>query len=125
MIEEHFNFWDKDKYANFSTYHPPLSYDMLTLCLGQFIVNHYRAAVDAIRTLEAELEILQRELGLTKDDFHNYLEAERKYLGELKSPSPLVLRKIQYVQALSDLGKYQYVRVRSFKDQANLSISGT
>ena len=76
MIEEHFNFWDENKYANLSMYHPLLSYDMLTLHLGQFIVNHYWAAVDAIHTLEAELEILQCKLGLTKDDFHNYLEAE-------------------------------------------------
>ena len=75
--------------------YPLLSYDMLTLFPGQFIGNHYRAAIDAVHTLEAELEVLQRELGLTRDDFYNYLEAERKYLKELRSPSPSVLRKIQ------------------------------
>ena len=122
MIEEHFHFWDEDKYANLSAYYPSLPHDTLTLFSGQFIGNHYRAAVDTIRTPEAELEVLQHQLGLTKDDFYDYLEAERKYLEELKSPSPLVLRKIQYVQALNDLRKCQYVQRSFIQRQAKIYI---
>ena len=89
---------------------PLLFYTIFTLFSGQFISNHYQAAIDAVRTLEAELDVLQHKLGLTRDNFYNYLEAKQKYLDELKSPALLVLQKIQYVQALSNLGKCQYVQ---------------
>ena len=89
---------------------PLLFYAIFTLFSGQFIGNHYQATIDAVHTLEAKLDVLQRKLGLTRDDFYNYLEAERKYLDELKSLALLVLRKIQYVEALINLGKCQYVQ---------------
>ncbi|KAM6494952.1 hypothetical protein JOM56_009575 [Amanita muscaria] len=85
-IEEHFKFWDEDKYAN----------------LSQFLVNHYRAAPDAIKTLEAELYVLQNQLSVSPDDFTMYIEQEKSYLQGLEQPSPAVSRKIRYIQALND-----------------------
>jgi hypothetical protein len=74
---------------------------------GNFYLNHYQAALDNIRTLEAELSRFQDELALTPDDFKSYCDEEEKYLEALKEPSPFVSRKIKYVQALTDLARYQ------------------
>ena len=37
--------------------------------VGTFLRNHYCEALKAVRTLEAELAVIQNELGLTDDDF--------------------------------------------------------
>ena len=60
---------------------------------------------------EAELSKAQEELALTPADFQQYLEDEKKYLNNLKEPSPTVSRKIKYMQALMDLDRYQYVLI--------------
>ena len=70
MIEEHFNFWNEDKYANLSKFQPLISCSFLNLQFkGKFYLNHYQAALDDIETLEAELSAIQEELPLTSEDF--------------------------------------------------------
>lgn len=66
-------------------------------------MNHYRAALDAVHTLESELHPLQEQLSITEDDFKQYVNHERRYLEDLQDPSPIVVREAQYVRALSDL----------------------
>ena len=76
---------------------------------GIFYFNHYRAALDDIKVLEAELSKVQEELALTPADFQQYLEDEKWYLNNLKKPCPTVSRKIKYIQVLMDLDRYQYI----------------
>ncbi|KAG1881214.1 hypothetical protein F4604DRAFT_1879732 [Suillus subluteus] len=59
-IEEHFMFWDVDKYAVLST--------------------------KQISVLTAELAIIQSELGLADTDFPRFLKEEHDYLEGLKQP---------------------------------------
>ncbi|KAF8220091.1 hypothetical protein L208DRAFT_1335769 [Tricholoma matsutake] len=70
-IEEHFMFWDQDKYAN----------------LSLFIQNHYREAIQAVQSLEAELVILCGQLENTDEEFIQHLALEKKYLQDLTEPS--------------------------------------
>ncbi|KAI5991218.1 hypothetical protein EDD15DRAFT_2388647 [Pisolithus albus] len=84
VIEQHFSFWNADKYAS----------------LGNFLWNHYRAATDAICTLSVELDVLKTQLNLTDEDFQRFYEQERCYLNSLKK-LPLQDRvQIQYVNRL-------------------------
>ncbi|KAF8344671.1 hypothetical protein F5887DRAFT_918042 [Amanita rubescens] len=79
-IEEHFKFWDQDKYA----------------LLSKFIVNHYREAADAIQILESELTLLKAHLGLSDEDFEKFYEQEKEYFRNVKSlGSPLSALKGQ------------------------------
>ncbi|KAJ8584888.1 hypothetical protein M405DRAFT_853850 [Rhizopogon salebrosus TDB-379] len=73
-IEQHFAFWDDDKYAALST----------------FLRNHYREALEAIRTLTAELSAQERE-----------------YLDGLKQPSLKNQLSIRYVEVLNELVERQ------------------
>ena len=62
-----------------------------------------------VETLEAELQVLQEQLSISPDHFQEYIEQERKYLEGLKSPSPTVSRKIQYMSALNEVNQHRYV----------------
>ena len=79
------------------------------LLKGHFYFNHYRTALEDIKTLEAELLKVQSELPLTPDDFYRNLGEEREYLHALKEPSPTVSHKIKYVEALHNLDCYWYI----------------
>jgi hypothetical protein len=74
---------------------------------GWFIQNHYREATQAIYSLETELAVLHKQFRITNDAFIQYLAAERKYLQDLTEPSPTIILKSQYVQALNDLSQCQ------------------
>ncbi|KAG0706446.1 hypothetical protein DFH29DRAFT_872226 [Suillus ampliporus] len=58
-IEEHFSFWNEDKYAALST----------------FLRNHYREGLMSIQTLKAELAVLRDALGLTDTEWQLAREA--------------------------------------------------
>jgi hypothetical protein len=102
-IEEHFTFWDEDKYANLSNSFLSHPFVYSFLFVGQFFGNHYRAALKTIRTLESELS----RFALSPKDFQQHFEQEKKYLEGLKQPSPNVSRKARYVQALNELREYK------------------
>ncbi|KAG1854495.1 hypothetical protein F4604DRAFT_1883326 [Suillus subluteus] len=70
MIEQHFAFWNDDKYAN----------------LSNFLWNHYCEALKSIETLTVELSAIKLELNITDDDFLCYFEQECAYLHSLKEP---------------------------------------
>jgi hypothetical protein len=55
-----------------------------------FYFNHYQAALNDIKVLEAELSKVQEELVLTPANFQQYLEDKKQYLNNLKEPSPTV-----------------------------------
>ncbi|KAG1724148.1 uncharacterized protein EDB91DRAFT_1008619, partial [Suillus paluster] len=83
-IEEHFAFWDQDKYAALST----------------FLRNHYSQALTLIHTLSAELSPIKEALNLTDTDFSQFHADERSYLESL-TEQPLSDRlQIRYVQVL-------------------------
>ncbi|KAG6380278.1 hypothetical protein JVT61DRAFT_8380 [Boletus reticuloceps] len=92
-IEQHFAFWDMDKYAALST----------------FLRNHYRKALKVAQTLEAELLVIKNELNLTDDDFRQFHEAKKRYVAELKEPPHEEYLKIQYVEMLNELVECQSV----------------
>ncbi|KAG2122419.1 hypothetical protein BD769DRAFT_1629231 [Suillus cothurnatus] len=69
-IEQHFSFWDEDKYVVLST----------------FLCNHYREALTAVQTLSAELATLQSVLNISNTDFLHFHEQEHSYLDGLKEP---------------------------------------
>ncbi|KAG1795023.1 uncharacterized protein HD556DRAFT_1431731 [Suillus plorans] len=67
-IEQHFTFWDEDKYT----------------ALSVFIRNHYREALADIQSLTAELSVIWETLNLTDADFIRFHAQEREYLDGLK-----------------------------------------
>ncbi|KAG2154140.1 uncharacterized protein EDB93DRAFT_1239530 [Suillus bovinus] len=69
-IEEHFSFWDTDKYTT----------------LSNFIWNHYHEVLNSIQTLTAELAVIKAELSLTDDNLVQFLKDEHDYLDGLKLP---------------------------------------
>ncbi|KAG0702916.1 hypothetical protein DFH29DRAFT_804333 [Suillus ampliporus] len=86
-IEEHFSFWDKDKYA----------------ALSNFLWNHYQEALKVIATLTVELTIIKAELQLTDDDFPRFLHEECNYLESLKELPVKDNLCIRYVEVLDEL----------------------
>ncbi|KAG2152785.1 hypothetical protein DEU56DRAFT_868810 [Suillus clintonianus] len=88
-IEEHFSFWDADKYAALST----------------FLWNHYREGLKSIQTLTAELTAIKAELFLTDEDFPRFLDEERNYLDRLKLPPIWDQLCIRYVEVLDELAE--------------------
>ncbi|KAG6875863.1 hypothetical protein C0992_001989, partial [Termitomyces sp. T32_za158] len=69
----------------------------------QYLANHYREAAAAVKELEIELKIVAETLGIGEADFKAYFLAEQSYLESLKTESPTVTLKAQYVKALNDL----------------------
>ncbi|KAG1744784.1 hypothetical protein EDB19DRAFT_1826928 [Suillus lakei] len=108
-IEEHFSFWDEDKYAALST----------------FLRNHYQEGLTSIQTLTAELAVLRDALGLTDSDFTRFHSNERAYLDSLKEPPPKELLQIQYVELLRELAKRraEWQLAREAANQALMTIA--
>jgi hypothetical protein len=77
--------------------------------LGSFIYNHYREALDVIRTNSAELAEIQAHLQIADGDFEVYLNEERAYLHSLTRELPEDTLRFDYVEALDDLAKARYV----------------
>ncbi|KAG1769947.1 hypothetical protein EV702DRAFT_978318 [Suillus placidus] len=88
-VEEHFSFWDADKYAT----------------LSNFIWNHYREVLNSIQTLTAELAAIKAELTLTDEDFSQFLKDEHEYLDGLKLPPVRDQLCICYVEVLDELAE--------------------
>ncbi|KAG1765192.1 hypothetical protein EV702DRAFT_981674 [Suillus placidus] len=86
-IEQHFAFWNDDKYA----------------ALSGFMWNHYREALKSIQMLTVELSAIKAELNITDDDFPQYLLQERAYLDSLKQPPARDKISIRYVEVLDEL----------------------
>ncbi|KAG1750862.1 hypothetical protein EDB19DRAFT_1893370 [Suillus lakei] len=78
-IEEHFMFWDADKYAT----------------LSNFLHNHYREAT--------HLSVIKSELNLNDEDFVKFYNNEKLYLDALKQPPIRDRLCIRYVEVLDDL----------------------
>ncbi|KAF9231997.1 hypothetical protein BU15DRAFT_55518 [Melanogaster broomeanus] len=88
-IEEHFEFWDADKYAS----------------LSNFLWNHYREALTDTNTLRTELNALKALLGLTDEDFLRFQDEERKYLDSLKQPPLSDHLSIRYIEILDEVAE--------------------
>ncbi|KAG1764381.1 hypothetical protein EV702DRAFT_982084 [Suillus placidus] len=86
-IEEHFSFWDQDKYA----------------ALSNFLWNHYRKVLKTVRNLTTELTVVKHELQLTDDDFVRFLKEEQNYLDNLKQTPAEDHTHIRYVETLDEL----------------------
>ena len=65
--------------------------------------NHYRDALSVIGTLEAELEVFQRQFDISNAEFEKYYLQEKAYLEGLKTTPPEETLKIQYVRSLNML----------------------
>jgi len=103
-LEEHFDFWDQDKYAALGeSSNLDSEINVLMQYQGNFLYNHYREALAICHTHEVELQALQDELGLSSADFEEFFIQEKTYLEGLKSTPADVTLKIQYVQGLNKL----------------------
>jgi hypothetical protein len=108
-IEQHFMFWNDDKYAALS--------EIFFMCLnrnaniisGNFLWNHYREALKSVQTLTVELSIIKAELGITDDDFSQYILQEHAYLESLKQLPAREQIYIWYVDALDELAEWKLV----------------
>ncbi|KAI5990638.1 hypothetical protein EDD15DRAFT_2170207 [Pisolithus albus] len=89
-IEEHFAFWDADKYA----------------ALSKFLRMHFDEAIRAISSLTFELDIIKKEFNLVDDDFIRFHADEHKYLTNLKQPALHDQLLIRYTQILDELEVY-------------------
>jgi hypothetical protein len=76
---------------------------LIYMSIGLFLCNHYDDALNTISQMKTELNAIKGELGITDDEFEQYLKDERKYLQELTEPSTETTLKIQYIRALRDL----------------------
>ncbi|KAG9310642.1 hypothetical protein JVU11DRAFT_9217 [Chiua virens] len=90
--------------------------------LGTFLWNHYRTAVDAVRTLSAELDVLMSELNLSDDNFQEFHEQERRYLNEQKLLSSQDQAQILFVCALDDLAEKKCVQQNVDELKRNLCV---
>ncbi|KAF9240496.1 hypothetical protein BU15DRAFT_45741 [Melanogaster broomeanus] len=81
-INEHFEFWDANKYASL------------------------KVLTDA-DTLRAELNTLKALLGLTNEDFLWFQDEERKYLHSLKQSPVSDHLSIHYVEILDEAAERQ------------------
>ncbi|KAI0354456.1 hypothetical protein OH77DRAFT_1456513 [Trametes cingulata] len=86
-IEGRVAFWAADKHAE----------------SGKFIFHNYRQALRAIEDGVKKLEIYERDLNTTPEDYERYYREECEYLRGLKSEPPEVGLKFEYVQALQEL----------------------
>ncbi|KAI0366036.1 hypothetical protein BV20DRAFT_1056040 [Pilatotrama ljubarskyi] len=86
-IEGRVTFWAADKHAE----------------SGKFIFHNYRQALRAIEDGVKKLEIYERDLKTTAEDYERYYREECEYLRGLKSEPPEVSLKFEYVQALQEL----------------------
>ncbi|KAG2065845.1 hypothetical protein BDR04DRAFT_1031786 [Suillus decipiens] len=86
-IEQHFKFWDDDKYV----------------ALSIFLQNHYREALANIRTLTAELSAIKDALNLTDTDFICFHAQECEYLDGLKQTPVKDYLSICYINVLDEL----------------------
>ncbi|KAG1851637.1 hypothetical protein DFJ58DRAFT_842118 [Suillus subalutaceus] len=92
IIEEHFTFWDQDKYA-------------ALMLIGILLRNHYREALTLIHEVSTEVSAVKQALNLTDADFAQFHTDERSYLKSLKE-QPLNDRlQIRYVKVLDDLAE--------------------
>lgn len=111
-IEEHYTFWDMDKYAALSSW-----YLIMQWCLdhnanvlpesGTFLWNHYQEALNSVQMLTAELEAITCELGLSDGDFPEFFAQERTYLDTLKHPPPWDQLCIRYVEVFDELTEWR------------------
>ena len=71
--------------------------------LGQYIYNHYREVLTAVKTLKEELGNLGSQLNLMDEDFQWFHAEERAYLELSKQPPIRDQLCIKYVQVLDSL----------------------
>ncbi|KAG1723963.1 hypothetical protein EDB19DRAFT_1897990 [Suillus lakei] len=76
-IEEHFTFWDADKYAALN-------------------------ALKSVQLLTAELETIKAKLHLSNNNFLGFFDQECVYLDSLKQPAPRDQLSIHYVVVLAE-----------------------
>ncbi|TDL17784.1 hypothetical protein BD410DRAFT_843337 [Rickenella mellea] len=96
-IEEHFSFWDEDKYAALST----------------FLYNHYREALAIVQSWPAQMAQFRSQLLVTEADFELYLEQERQYLSSLTHEPQEDSLRFNYVEALEELAKTDWENARA------------
>ncbi|KAG1893995.1 uncharacterized protein F5891DRAFT_1131069 [Suillus fuscotomentosus] len=105
-IEQHFTFWDEDKYT----------------ALSVFIWNHYREALADIQTLTAELSVIWETLNLTDADFIRFHAQEREYLDGLKQAPVKDLVSIRYVNVLDKLAERHLSHMHLALNQARVRV---
>ncbi|KAL4071582.1 hypothetical protein V8B97DRAFT_2023737 [Scleroderma yunnanense] len=91
-IEQHFAFWNADKYA----------------ALSKYLQMNFNKAIQAISTLTLELDIIKKEYNLADDDFVWFHVDECNYLKTLKQPTTWDQLLIHCVQILDELEAYWY-----------------
>lgn len=108
-IEQHFTFWNDDKYAALSEIFFVCLNHNANIISGNFLWNHYREALKSVQTLTVELSVIKAELGITDHDFSQFILQERAYLESLKQPPVRDQICIQYVEALDELAERKLV----------------
>lgn len=83
-VDLHFKQWDEDRYFE----------------LSRFLFNNYKQALKIIREYTPEVELMKQELNLADNDIAGWLDAERKFLQDLKDEPEEQTLKCAYVQAL-------------------------
>ncbi|KAG1855815.1 hypothetical protein C8R48DRAFT_608583 [Suillus tomentosus] len=97
-IEEHFAFWDADKYASLE-------------------------ALTSIQTLIAELLVLTDNLHLMDADFIRFHSEERLYLDSLRTLPPKELLQIRYVEVLDELADYPRLEWELAREAGNQALT--
>ncbi|KAG1817568.1 uncharacterized protein BJ212DRAFT_1446632 [Suillus subaureus] len=109
MIEEHFTFWDQDKYV----------------ALSIFLRNHYREVLTLIHKLSTEVSAVKQALNLTDTNFAQFHTDERSYLESLKE-QPLNDRlQIHYVQVLMCVPVGDLNQINATLSQAQIHVNTT
>ena len=104
-IEQHFAFWNVDKYEALSKSFAITHFCVADIHLVQFIQSHYWEVTELVHTLTVELTIVKDALDLADNDFLWFIIEEWVYLTSLKQHPQQDLLKVQYVQVLDELGE--------------------
>ena len=77
---------------------------------GKFLLNNYRQALAIINEYSHEVKDLTDRLGIQESHFEKWLEAERRFLQELKDEPEEHVLACAYVEALiaKKLAEYVY-----------------
>ncbi|KAG1862692.1 hypothetical protein F4604DRAFT_1882297 [Suillus subluteus] len=126
VIDQHFMFWNDDKYAALSKiFFMCLNHNANIRLSGNFLWNHYREALKSTQTLTVELSVIKAELGIVDDNFSWYILQEHAYLDSLKQPPARDQISIRYVEALDELAErksLQHAEMLVVHDEIQLAV---
>jgi hypothetical protein len=111
-INQYLMFHDFDKYAMTGWKFLVVTNVLcLIFCVGDFIYQNYRQALEIISLYMVDLKLLEVRTKTTSSDYDRFICKEREYLRALKKERPELDRGAEYIMLLDKLAKATYVTI--------------